>query len=834
MRIRDSALLSVVMSLLIFAVAVWAVESAGQATPKVSFSGKVLDDQGRPISDARVALYEVNYGGGDTLPKAECVQEIATGPDGAFVFTRAKESQAFRQGSIIVQKERFALGWVAWEMQEADEQADITLGEPKELAGSVVDEGGAPIVDAEVCVAIAIIGSEQDRRYITYLVAPQLLTVRTDSSGRFVFPNLPGAATCEILAKKPGRATTCTFDAASYRGEKCQLSPGQEGIKLTLTAEARIEGMVIEKAGGKPVAGVQLIAQPTRRGLPFAVEPVTSDQDGTFFVGNLSSDTYTLQLASQREGPAEWVAEPAKVDLKAGETARDVRLALSKGAFVEVLVKEATGGKPVDKANVSVRDETNNRWLSGVTDEAGLARIRLPAGSYQLSGIYKEGYARSEQSEPFTIAEGETKRFEQMLSSLPSLSGTVYDDAGKPLEGVAVQIVPGGRGKNATSDAEGKFTVTWDTQGWSSDRTVFYLVARHVDRNLAIAQPVEEGGGPADVKLRPAATLTGQVVDPNGKGIEGAMLQIMLRASNWGASFLPYRSVKTDGEGRFQVGAIPAEQRYDIVASAEGYGQMRIDVTEDRVVSDRVRTGTFSLPLANLSVSGVVVDSEGEPVSGARVSCYGGSQDNQPNRDTQTNAEGKFTLDHVCAGRIRIQANAQVQGSYIYGSIETEGGAKDVQITVAERSSGTRYVPRSPTKLAGKHLPDLKKLGIKLPADANDRMLLVCFWDMNQRPSRHCISELVRQAEALVAKGVQIVAVQAGKTEEGALEQWMEQSKPSFPVGRITGDVEKTLFEWGTVSLPHLILTDRKRVVVGEGFALLGELDTRIEAVSGR
>ena len=46
-------------------------------------------------------------------------------------------------------------------------------------------------------------------------------------------------------------------------------------------------------------------------------------------------------------------------------------------------------------------------------------------------------------------------------------------------------------------------------------------------------------------------------------------------------------------------------------------------------------------------------------------------------------------------------------------------------------------------------MPDLKKLGIDLPPDANDRMILVCFWGMNQRPSRHCMSELIRQARSL-------------------------------------------------------------------------------------
>ena len=129
-----------------------------------------------------------------------------------------------------------------------------------------MDEGDSPIVDAEVSIALGIIGDEKDRRYLTYFVAPQLLTVKTDSTGRFVFPNMPDGATFELLARKSGRATTCTVDPSIYRGEKGQFAIGQTGIKLTLPAEARIEGKVVEKTSGKPLGGLTIVAQPDRRG----------------------------------------------------------------------------------------------------------------------------------------------------------------------------------------------------------------------------------------------------------------------------------------------------------------------------------------------------------------------------------------------------------------------------------------------------------------------------------------------------------------------------------------------------------------------------------------
>jgi len=290
--------------------------------------------------------------------------------------------------------------------------------------------------------------------------------------------------------------------------------------------------------------------------------------------------------------------------------------------------------------------------------------------------------------------------------------------------------------------------------------------------------------------------------------------------------------VKTDAQGRYEVGALPPGQRYDINASADNYGQTRAEIDTSEAVGNRAQVGALVLPIANLSVSGVVVDSAGKPISGVHVSCYGDERNGQPNRVTRSDADGKFTLDHVCVGQIDISAYSQT-GS-LRGNIRTEGGAKDVQIVLTEGSSGsTRYVPKTPASLKGKPLPELKKLGIELPADAEGKMLLVCFWDMNQRPSRYFVAQLAGQATQLGEKGVVIVAVQVAKVEPNALTEWVKASQIPFAVGSIAGDAEKTQFEWGVASLPHLILTDKKHIVVANGFGL-GDLDKRIEEASSR
>ncbi len=124
-----------------------------------------------------------------------------------------------------------------------------------------------------------------------------------------------------------------------------------------------------------------------------------------------------------------------------------------------------------------------------------------------------------------------------------------------------------------------------------------------------------------------------------------------------------------------------------------------------------------------------------------------------------------------------------------------------------------------PPERTGEPLPDLKALGIELsPADVNDKAILVCFFDMEQRPSRNCILQLSKRAHELKAKDVTIVAIQASKIERAKLEEWIEENDIDFSVGMIESDEEKTRFNWGVKSLPWLILTDRQHIVTAEGF----------------
>jgi hypothetical protein len=173
---------------------------------------------------------------------------------------------------------------------------------------------------------------------------------------------------------------------------------------------------------------------------------------------------------------------------------------------------------------------------------------------------------------------------------------------------------------------------------------------------------------------------------------------------------------------------------------------------------------------------------------------------------------------------IRISDNRTGrEGAYIYSQA---GGEKLLQ--ELEKISEENIIPESIKSLAGKKLPDITTLGLELPlSDINNKRLLVCFFDYEQRPSRNCVMQLSTRAQELKAQGVEIVAIQASKIDKSTLDEWIKESNISMSVGMVEKDAEQVLLKWSVKALPWLILTDAEHKITAEGFAVT-ELDGKI------
>jgi len=133
----------------------------------------------------------------------------------------------------------------------------------------------------------------------------------------------------------------------------------------------------------------------------------------------------------------------------------------------------------------------------------------------------------------------------------------------------------------------------------------------------------------------------------------------------------------------------------------------------------------------------------------------------------------------------------------------------------------------------GQALPDLSDLALQPQIDiAKDRALLICFMDLDQRPSRHCAKVLAQNEEELKAKGIQVILISSAEGTPEKYMDWIKQNSISYPVCLMHGGLSpKTRFEWRIRSLPCMILTDEKRVIQAHGLSL-SELVDRLNLPS--
>lgn len=268
----------------------------------------------------------------------------------------------------------------------------------------------------------------------------------------------------------------------------------------------------------------------------------------------------------------------------------------------------------------------------------------------------------------------EERHVEIKLTPGKMVSGTVVDPDGKPVAGAQVAPLPM-TSFHVLTDDQGRFDVGWNPE-WAGDLKEFFLMARHLERNLAAGVEISEEAKSVRIELEPALTLTGTVEDPNGVPILGAEVGLSLRRG-W-ACGMPVKEVITDQRGRYEFVALPQRQEYINYADAEGFWRDQIRTGIINRTTDREGVGPIILKRPNLSVSGTVVHASGKAVVNIPVHLRGSGQ---PYLDSKTDAKGRFLFEKVCCGRVEISA----KNDALFGKIETEGGAKNVKLVVGPR-----------------------------------------------------------------------------------------------------------------------------------------------------
>jgi len=715
------------------------VAAPGQQTKPLTCTVKVVDYNARPLADAEVAVYEKLYNYSSREEYAKLLGRIKkTDVEGYCVLNADIGSQG--DVFIVARKKELALGWDILNSSSSYNARGnilIILEKPGTLAGTLVDETGEPVIDAKI-QAIPKTSYLSRLRQRPILAPEKWFTTQTDTQGNFSFHNFAPDVNADFWVRAPGRAqvykyTTCYLSA-------CGFEVGYTDIRLVLPSLGKAQGHVVDAESGNPVANVELIIRPDniREHLnPYYPGNAVSGHDGKFSFQGIPVGKHILEVVSLDKEMSEWVGRFIKLEIGQAKVVDDIVVEVEKGGIIEAVVREGTTKKPLQNIRVSAYNESSSgqSW----TNSDGLARIRVPSDEFNIYARAKDySYYRSDK--PVVVTKGQITELEILIDRKAGTSGIVLDESGQPVAGALVRAHP--FGDEGLTDAIGRFDV-----GYSEKDTDQILLARHIPRNLAATIKIKDNFENQKITLKPALTIVGQVTNINSEGIPAARLSLCVNVpgslSQFGSETL------TDDQGHYQINAVPPPVGfgYRLSVNALGYGSedyKRVSIMGQPGTT--IEMETIVLQPANQSITGIVVNTEGKPAIGVPVFLRGRGQ---PERSTATDNNGQFIIKRICKGQLRLQANLTgLPGGVEAGFLLARGGDKDVKIILGQERVHHAYV-----SLAGKPLPELKDLKTELsPTDADDKMILVCFWDMQQRPSRHCIRQLSTRAQELKAK----------------------------------------------------------------------------------
>jgi len=113
-------------------------------------------------------------------------------------------------------------------------------------------------------------------------------------------------------------------------------------------------------------------------------------------------------------------------------------------------------------------------------------------------------------------------------------------------------------------------------------------------------------------------------------------------------------------------------------------------------------------------------------------------------------------------------------------------------------------------------------------ANAQGKQVLVCFWDVGQRPSRNCMQRLAKELAALESKGVVVIPVHLSSPGDPPPGEWLEKNHIPLLTETLDDGRAEARQIWGARVLPWLVLTDDNHVVTAEGITV-DELNPRLD-----
>ena len=524
------------------------------------------------------------------------------------------------------------------------------------------------------------------------------------------------------------RASAGEFDAASEAAESFEseeaAAPAAAVIPPPVDLEAAdrdldLFGRVIDTED-RPIPGakIEVLHYPGRRvnavdAEAFAritvIHTLLSASDGSFSVRLPRGAIRGLRVTHPQYGEVE------HRQCLAGE---QIEIVLFPPATIDLLVVDEDG-QPIAFADLRTfvsAFELYSCDRTGITDTEGRARFEsMPPGDFHIEVQHPEFQSHWED---VTTVAGETAAREVVLRRGRSVSGVVTDSiSGEPIAGAQV-AVDWPMKRAVRTDEHGRYSLIGMRE---TGPTEVYAEADGYGRGFISAVPAgnSAGGDPsafvADLELIPGNVVVGTLVDPDGAPVAGATVFATATVSTH-FQLTASRRGDSDADGRFRIDSLHPELAHTLIVLAPGFGRYLLDFGPELADANRrIDLGKIVLPLAR-SIEGVVVDENGEPYAGERISISGhnfdrfltregpGPMNHGDREERRTDDLGRFRFPDQSPGFFMVQV--QIHGRPIISrGVDLRGSGPDPHFVeiVVERGAETlvRVEDNEGTPLSG-------------------------------------------------------------------------------------------------------------------------------------
>jgi len=492
-----------------------------------------------------------------------------------------------------------------------------------------------------------------------------------------------------------------------------------ESVKLL--RPHRIVGRVFRQGTPVPQATVHLrdITFNERGIVPplLSSKQETTDAQGRFTFEALSLRMFRLE-ATQGEHHGR-----AEVHMWTHDSKEEVILNLSPGAMLEGTVKDEAGAA-IEGALVHIQEHgLMPRYVKTTTDATGHYRLGpLALAPHELELFSPRHFPTSESLAELSPG---TKQLDFTLRIPLWVDGVLVDEAGRPVPNVLITVDnPPSEDTDdtlllapyeATSDEQGRFHLNFPTPG------PFLLKLLDEPRFRMEELQVRAPAPQVRWVLKRGATVSGGVFDELDTPLPGLLVRLSSEPPEEGTTSSPgpemLSETRTDAQGHYAFGGLKPGQ-YVLEALHES-GAVERFATRHLELSAQQETHVDLRLAAGWTLSGTVVDTQGQPLSSADVFIEPppdstpkwrvGYRHHTVELLTRTQSDGRFTLRNLPSQDVELRVKKE--SFRLAPHLSTGGKAGLDSLNAHEGSPPVRLVMSRQARIHGSVVgPDGKPL----------------------------------------------------------------------------------------------------------------------------